>query len=75
MLDAALRVYRCLAEEQGTGVGVAPFSPAGEFREDVSALLKELLAVDAIEGVGKVDFDKNGAGVVAVLVTPLPCDV
>ena len=72
MLDAALRVYRCLAEEQGAGVGVAPFSPAGEFREDVSALLKELLAVDAVEGVGKVNFHENGACVVTVSVTPLP---
>ena len=75
MLDAALRVYRCLAEEQGAGVGVAPFSPAGEFRENMSALFEELLTVDAVEGVGKVDFDKNGASVVAVSVTPLPRDL
>ena len=75
MLDAAFRVYRCLAEEQGAGVGVAPLSPAREFREDMSALLKELLAVDAIEGVGEVYFDKDGPGVVTVSVAPLPRDL
>lgn len=75
MLDTALRVYRCVAEEQRAGACVAPLRPAGEFWEDVSALLKEALAVDAVEGVGKVNFNKNCARVVPVSVAPLPCDL
>jgi len=38
----------------------------------VPALFQEGLAVDAVEGVGEIDFDEDGARVGAVTVAPLP---